>query len=141
MSRTVIFLGALAILVVFGIVNSLINPPPPPVPETPAQVAARVEAAQRLETEQAEQAVKHREQSHYKDELCHIKQVCSVYRTARQDCAVAGDFDNCVRVKIGEKDTVEMSLCTRDGEINSKQYVSDMPNAIECAARNAGLYK
>jgi hypothetical protein len=128
MSKVVILWGALAIIIVFGVINSMINPPPPPAPETPAQAEARIEAAQRLTTEQTEQAARDKKNSDYRDELCHVKLACQNYHTARQDCAVAGNFDNCVRVKIGDKDATYTSLCTNDGEINSEQYASDMPN-------------
>ena len=51
--------------------------------------------------------------------------------------AVAGNFDNCMHIKISDKDWTYMSLCTNDGDVDVPQYVSDMPSEVECAARNA----
>jgi hypothetical protein len=126
----------LVVAVIVGIplivaINGMLNPQPP---ETPAQAEAREKEYKRLIAEQAEQDARDKQMSAHKDELCQIKLVCRQYYSARQECAVAGNFDNCVQIKIGNKDT---SFCTNDGGVNEPQYVSDMPNEVECAARNA----
>jgi len=126
----------LVVAVIVGIplvvtINGMLNPQPP---ETPAQAEAREKEYQRYIAQQAERAARDKQISTYKDELCHIKLVCRQYYSARQECAVAGNFDNCMQVKFGDKDT---SLCTNDGGVNDPQYVTDMPNEVECVGRNA----
>ena len=38
-----------------------------------------------------------------KQELCLAVESCDLYLKVRQECAVAGDFENCVRVKMGAR--------------------------------------
>jgi hypothetical protein len=132
--RTLYVFVALVVGVVFIIITAILDPPSP---ETPAQAEARQKELQRLMAQQAEQAAQDQKASRYKDELCHTKLVCRRYHSARQDCAVAGNFDNCMHIKISDKDWTYMSLCTNDGDVDVPQYVSDMPSEVECAARNA----
>ena len=132
--RKLYFFGGLALFVVFIIINGIVNPTPP---ETPAQAEAREKEFQRLMAWQKAQAARDIQVAAYRNELCHVKLVCRNYRSARQDCAVAGNFDNCVSVKIGDKDATYLSLCSNDGIVTAGQYQTDMPNEIECAARNA----
>jgi hypothetical protein len=68
--------------------------------------------------------------------LCHTALICRHFGEARQACAVAGDFNNCMRVKLGEKDLGTTSLCTSDGSIANEP--PDMPNRLQCAEFDLG---
>lgn len=68
--------------------------------------------------------------------LCHTAFICRHFREARQACAVAGDVNNCMRVKFGEKDLATTSLCTSDGSIANEP--SDMPSRLQCAEFDLG---
>jgi hypothetical protein len=68
--------------------------------------------------------------------LCHTALICRHFAEARQACAVAGDFNNCIRVKVGEKDMDTTSLCTNDGSVADEP--SDMPNRLQCAEFDLG---
>jgi hypothetical protein len=68
--------------------------------------------------------------------LCHIALICRHFGGARRACAVAGDFNDCMRVKFGEKDLDTTSRCSSDGRIVDEP--SDMPNRLQCAEFDAG---
>jgi hypothetical protein len=68
--------------------------------------------------------------------LCHTALICRHFGEARQVCAVASDLDNCIRVKVGERDMGTTSLCTSDGSVADEP--SDMPNRLRCAEFDLG---
>jgi hypothetical protein len=68
--------------------------------------------------------------------LCHTALICRRFGEARHACAVAGDFDNCIRVTVGEKDMGTTSLCMSDGSVANEP--SDMPNRLRCAEFDLG---
>jgi hypothetical protein len=57
--------------------------------------------------------------------LCKAQTVCRRYAKARQECAIAGDFALCVRVKMGEDLVLD---CQDDGVLKSEAR----PTAAEC---------
>ena len=69
--------------------------------------------------------------------LCHEGFICTKYRDVRQQCAIAGDFNNCVNVKMGSEPTYRL-ICTNDGELISSVEKADMPSEIECLLRTVG---
>ncbi|BCH11912.1 hypothetical protein MesoLj131c_61700 [Mesorhizobium sp. 131-3-5] len=100
------------------------------LPETPAQKQQRENAVLAdIEAKTADAKAKAQQQKRTKD-LCHWADVCSTYGKARQDCAVAGDFQNCIDVKMGQE-TWRIPQCADDGTL--LQPPVDMPGAIECA--------
>ncbi len=113
-----------ALLAAFAILSAL-HPPPPLTAE---QQQARDLAAQRVRDEQT--ARQERVTS-----LCRAWQTCQDYSSARQECAVAGDFNNCLRIKLGE-DIARVSDCASDG--NLLYPPSDMPNRLECIVHRFG---
>jgi hypothetical protein len=64
--------------------------------------------------------------------LCHVKSVCKAYADVRQECAVAGDFNNCVRVKIGDENMDSVPYCANDGSISSPP--DNLPSWFDCLA-------
>jgi hypothetical protein len=93
---------------------------PPQTVETPEQFHARQDAQSRVEVAEAER----------KRSLCHVKSVCAKYGSARQECATAGNFDHCISVKVGDRDSSLITQCTNDGHL---RYSSDdLPNAVVC---------
>ena len=121
--------------------------------ETPAQTQARLkteerEAAdrpaleagrQRIEAERqrveaarrAEEQTRETERIERTKVLCKLGSICSRYGAVRQECATAGNFNNCVRVKMGDADSSQIDNCTQDGKL---AYVSPdgTPNLVEC---------
>jgi hypothetical protein len=77
--------------------------------------------------------------SAYKDTLCHEQSSCGKYKDVRQQCAIAGDFDNCVSVRMADEHVHYIFQCTNDGQIFSEEDRANMPNQVECFLRNAGL--
>ncbi len=67
-------------------------------PPTPAELAAQRERDAR--NEQIRQAEKQREQR--KQFLCLEAKACKKYSEARLECATAGNFKTCLRIKMGE---------------------------------------
>jgi hypothetical protein len=68
--------------------------------------------------------------------LCRTALICRHFSEARQSCAVAGDFNNCIRVKVGEKDMDRTASCAADGSLADPP--ADMPNRIRCAVFDLG---
>ena len=95
---------------------------PPPTPEELKQQAA--ERAQWVEGEKNREN-RARENVYW----CSLAGVCSKYAEARDQCAVAGDFTNCLHVKMG-KYWDRVGQCTDDGELIDPP--AHVPNTLEC---------
>jgi hypothetical protein len=65
--------------------------------ETPDQTQAREAATARAESKRTAERERNRL-------LCKVKSTCAEYGEARQACATAGNFQNCIRVKMGDAD-------------------------------------
>lgn len=63
--------------------------------------------------------------------LCHLKSMCFEYASARQACATAGNFDNCIMVKMGDDYFSSKDLCLFDGKPSSN--LNEMPNEFQCS--------
>ena len=98
-----IFFGI--ILVVWGLQMVV----PPPAPETPEQIQAR-KAAQ-LAQAKAQAAATARQRA-----LCNQQTICTKFATARQECATAGNYKNCVDIKMGT-DAMDLYPCMNDGRV------------------------
>lgn len=61
---------------------------------------------------------------------CRELNVCRRYSSARQECAVAGDFNNCLDVKVGSTDLDYKDACTADGHF--VETPENMPSDTEC---------
>jgi hypothetical protein len=109
-----------------------ITAPPAPI-LTPGQQQLLQEARAAEAAKQAEEAAKSAEEGAYKNELCHWAAACKKYGTFRLDCAVAGDFNTCIQIKMG-RDARLVSVCTDDGRLSSPP--KDMPTLSECFFRN-----
>jgi hypothetical protein len=62
-------------------------------------------------------------------DLCTIRSICSKYASARQECATAGNFDQCMKIKMGD-DAWKVGSCTSDG--NYRNAPPDMPGRVRC---------
>jgi hypothetical protein len=71
-------------------------------------------------------------------QLCAASNFCNRYGEMRQACATAGDFDNCLRVKVGDKDTWRVHYCTADGGVTNLPPNASMPNFLQCLYYNMG---
>ena len=70
--------------------------------------------------------------------LCHLKAACTKYGDSRQGCATAGNFDNCMTVKMGDVDlSMVKASCSNDGALIDPPV--DLPNDVACLAYNLGL--
>jgi hypothetical protein len=92
--RTVFF-SMLWLVVLCGIWVAFTAPPPKPRTVEDEQRNAMAEKA-RLAAEKDRQQF---EQA--KRELCHFAAVCKKYDTVRLECATAGNFKTCLRIKMG----------------------------------------
>jgi hypothetical protein len=110
--------------------------------ETPGQTQARVRIEQREAVESAARAAESErtraarqteeaERNERTKALCKLRSLCSKYGAVRQECAVAGNFDNCVSIKMGNFDQDQPLMCTPDGKV---AFVSPdaIPNRAEC---------
>jgi hypothetical protein len=88
-----------------------------------AQQAAIRDAERAQQT--AEQATKRKQDR----ALCRVKSICEEYAHVRQECATAGNFQTCVRVKMGDENFEEVGSCTNDGHI---AYLPAEPGAVDC---------
>jgi hypothetical protein len=120
-------------LFIGAVVVAILEPDLPRLPDpTPEELAARQEAlAQRQKWAEYERAVAERNR-----QLCRIKNACSAFADARQECATAGDFNHCLEIKLGTEFQF-ISLCSTEGEfVNAPD---DMPSVVSCTAIELGL--
>ena len=62
--------------------------------------------------------------------LCHTNSVCLKFSDARLSCATAGNFNNCVSVKMGDSDYALTGQCNNDG---SMKFDKDLvPSELQC---------
>ena len=85
------------------------------------------EAARKLENDRSFRQSQHRA---YLESMCYQKKTCGKYAVARQECATAGNFSNCILVKLGDEDGNTIDQCTNDGKLVNPP--PDMLNAVEC---------
>ena len=101
--------------------------------ETPQETKAR-------ETAQAQEAVENaaisarataeHEAAKNRDRLlCKAKVVCARFAEVRQECAAAGNFRNCIQVKMGDEDYELIGSCANDGQLIG---ASSLPNSVDC---------
>ena len=123
-----LFLGVVGVL---ALVVQLIPKPPPPSPEE----LERRSRQERLEVlalgrEEATKRVREERDSY----LCALKKTCANYATVRQSCATAGDFANCISVKMGQEAN-RVSMCRNDGNLLISP--PDLPTDISCRINDA----
>lgn len=120
--------GLLLIMLVFVLViiyvGATSTAPPLPPPETPEQQQARVAAENQREAER-------KGKKEITRLLCAQKSACSKYAETRQECAVAGNFENCLRVKMGSDDYALKGICTEDGKVGGIAD-RDIPDPVTC---------
>lgn len=103
-------------------------------PPSPAELRARQEQASRdFQNQQIEQQ-KRTEASEQRKYLCRLVPICKHYASVRQECAVAGSYENCIRVKMGSADTDMIGACTEDGTVAFPP--KDVPDSVECFFQN-----
>ena len=85
---------------------------PSPTPEQKAaEEAARLEEEAARLNRQARDPVAERQKTQLKQELCHEAKACKKYSEARLECATAGNFKTCLRIKMGE-DSFYSDMCS-----------------------------
>ena len=101
---------------------------PPPYPdELRAQQAAQQVAQRRREAE-----VDHEEMERY---LCRVASACKKYSDVRLECATAGNFKTCLRIKMGD-DASYSDICSGYYEGAPAVPLSpETPNAVVCYFR------
>src|SRR5207245_1277832 len=101
---------------------------------TEAELRRRAEAAaassEKIRQEDAAREKRRaEEQRQWRQELeqCRTARICRKYATVRQECAIAGNFKNCVQVKMNVDYSLLQASCRDDGTLASEQ-----PNTIAC---------
>jgi hypothetical protein len=113
-------------VIVFAIWSAF-HPTPAP---TPVQLKAREEYKNYLRDANSQRIAR-------EAALCLSWRICREYSKARQDCAIAGNFETCVRVKMGDENLGSVSYCANDGSLLNPP--ADMPNRLECIVHDLGL--
>ena len=104
----------------------------PPPEETEEQLRNR-----ELIQQEGQQIIEERKRiSEAQDEFCLASYVCYRYSDARQNCATAGDFNNCIKVKM-EKLKIHYYLgwCNNDGAVDPSLFGLKRP--ANCSLTNA----
>ena len=70
--------------------------------------------------------------------MCRVKAVCERFAAVRQECATAGNFENCVSVKLGDAASM-IGECTNDGMV-ATPYPDTVPSAVECWLHGVASY-
>ncbi|WP_156771681.1 hypothetical protein [Labrys sp. WJW] len=103
--------------------------------ETPEQVAAQARQAavdaQAAKDRQSARNALHQLEKAKLDRLCPAELACAAFSSARQECATAGDFQNCLSVKLGD-DSKYAPYCTNDGNLNPASVSEELPNYARC---------
>jgi len=94
-----------------------------------ANEARETAATEKKQAQEAEQA--------WRNAVCKQEKTCKRYATVRQECAVAGDFKNCIRVKMSEDYSSISQYCTDDGE-SILGWATNTPSTVECFFRTLG---
>jgi hypothetical protein len=110
-----------------------------------AERALPVEERQRRDAEREAKAVEERQKQEASwkefiaqearktaraENLCRLRSSCAQYPAARQDCAVAARFADCIEIKIG----VGLGACTAQGQVSNPP--PDMPGWFDCLVRD-----
>jgi hypothetical protein len=110
---------------------------PPRQPETSEQIEARHAAEARSAELRRQAAVRQqqaeelqRQQLERDKNLCRVQSVCAKYSAVRQECATAGNFENCIRVKMGDGAFMEIGRCANDGTVYFAP--ANMPSRAQC---------
>lgn len=98
-------------------------------PPTPDQLKQQQEQTRRQEILEKYSSLAEQEKQREKKYICRRIDVCRKYGEARQECAIAGDFNNCVSVKLGD-DVYLSGACTVDGKFPT--LPNDSPNRVQC---------
>ena len=70
----------------------------------------------------------------WKKTLCRMPEVCTNYGATRLECATAGNFNNCIHVKMG-RDAWAIDECSDEGELAVPSR--DTPGPLECLLRKS----
>jgi hypothetical protein len=93
------------------------------------QAAARREETRQKNASQDKRRADEQQQAKYERLVCRTARVCQKYATVRQECAVAGNFKNCVHVKMNMDYGFLESSCRDDGTV---AWETEQPNMIAC---------
>lgn len=132
LSAVVVLLFMLAILVGISVgLGTILPQPPQPSPQElqlqQAAAAGDPSAKQQLAQMRAEKDAR-------RSELCHLKQACETFAKVRQECAVAGNYGQCLDIKMGDDASIVSMSCTFDGKVALPP--DDMPGSVDCWVRN-----
>jgi hypothetical protein len=107
-----------------------VEPPPPPLtPELQAIQQQRAERAEQIQRAEQKREVEVREQ---KVRLCRWAATCRRYDAARLECATAGNFNMCLKIKMGsEADYIGACSGFKEGAPTVAPS-PETPNLIEC---------
>jgi TPR repeat protein len=68
--------------------------------------------------------------------ICQLAETCKIFATERNNCAVAGSFETCMAIRMGEKYYTARNICKIDGTIAN--YTA--PSALECVILKSKSY-
>jgi hypothetical protein len=63
--------------------------------------------------------------------FCRASSICQHFAKVRQDCATAGDFTNCIEVKMG-RDYSSVDQCDDEGGVAGAEALKTTPSAFQC---------
>jgi hypothetical protein len=103
---------------------------PRPLPIARAPPTAEEQAAQQQRMAAAQQAAKQKAQ--YERSLCFAAAACRKYDTMRLECATAGSFKTCLRIKMGD-DADYSDICSGYSQgAPALPRPPETPNRVEC---------
>jgi hypothetical protein len=112
------------VVMAVGFTATFIFPTTPPPPPTAQDQAAEQERAQRARfASEAKRAKAERDR-----DLCQLAAACKRYSEARLECAPAGNFKTCLRIKMGD-DAPYGGMCSGYDE---GALSPETPNVVMC---------
>lgn len=108
------------VLIGIAIWGALTAPPPTPEQQAAADERSKATKQKREQKEQREA------------ELCHMASACKKYDDVRLQCATAGDFQRCLRIKMGD-DAGFSGVCSGyDEGAPAQPLPPETPNPAQC---------
>ena len=71
-------------------------------------------------------------------EICELKPICEEFGGVRQVCAVAGNIDQCVKIKMGSKLDISKK-CNDDGTVRGSENIN--PSFLRCLSLRKSFRK
>jgi hypothetical protein len=122
----VVFVAIFAVVVAWGASLAIKALPRPPL------TAAEQQSNEAIAKERQAAEMERKQKEQYKMSLCLRAAACRRYDTVRLECAAAGSFKTCLRIKMGDEAGYGDVCSGYDQGAPALPPLPDTPNMVEC---------